>query len=158
MSDSSNRLPQDTSNYDFGNRLNWDLLSRSTRVQRPIPTRPNSYLRIPDLSIACVSPILMIGVKSSTAEPYWIHGGWASMNLLTIPSVTTEFTAVVEDVASSVQCKLGRLNLVRFPDLNLYPYLLIFQTPYWLEDIYLEVWQYSGPTQSIIASGELVLL
>jgi hypothetical protein len=81
------------------------------------------------------------------------------MSLLTTPSVTTEFTAAVEDVETSVRCKLGRLNLIRFPDLNLYPYLLIFSTPYWLEDIYLEIWQYSGSTPDpIIASGELVLL
>ena len=81
------------------------------------------------------------------------------MSLLTTPSVTTEFTATVEDVSSSVLCTLGRLSLIRFPNLNLYPYLLIFTTPYWLEDIYVEVWQYSGPTPDpIVASGEIVLL
>ncbi len=146
------------SNYDFGNRLNWDILSRTSRTQQPLPSRPGHYLRIPNLSLPCVSSTLMIGIQSATADPFWKTGGWASMNLLAIPSTTTEFAAVVEDVASSFRCKLGKLNLVRFPDLNLYPYLLIFETPHWFEDVYIEVWQYSGNTPEFLSvTGELLL-
>jgi len=146
------------SNYDFGNRLNWDLLSRTTRQQQPMPSRPNNYLRIPDLSLPCLSPILMIGIRSETADPFWVTGGWVSMHLLTTPSSTTQFTAAVEDPASSVRCKLGRLNLIRFPDLGLYPYLLIFSTPYWFEDVFLEIWTYSGSSPEFLSiGGELTL-
>ena len=144
--------------WDLWNRLNWDLLLRTQREITPIENRPGDYIRISDISITCTSPVLMIGVRSENAKSYWVVGGWASMNLLVIPSTTTEFVAAVHDAASSVRCRLGQLNLIRFPELNLYPYLLIFSVPYWFLDVYLEIWQYSGSNpDEIPVSGELIL-
>ncbi len=62
------------------------------------------------------------------------------MWLPTLPSSTTAFPAAVE--ASQERCKLGQLNLIRFPYLGISPYIVNIAFPYWIEQIDLEVWQY----------------
>ncbi len=36
------------------------------------------------------------------------------------------------------------MNLVEFKDYDVSPYVLQLDIPYWLEDIFIEVWEYTG--------------
>ena len=135
--------------WDIGNSLNWDLSLRVTKEVQS--TGDSSYLPIPPVSVPMENPTIMVGISSSAAKPTWFLGCRASMRLLTLPSTTSEFTAIVE--VASKPCGLGRLTLIRFPDLNLYPYLLLLTFPIWIQQAYVEVWKYSGPSTGIETEG-----
>jgi hypothetical protein len=57
-----------------------------------------------------------------------------------LPGSTTQFTATVR--SDTQRCYLRQLNLVRFPELAINPYIINISFPYWLEQADLEVWQY----------------
>src|SRR5919199_770863 len=129
--------------YDFGNRLNWDLALRQTYqgrrppdgvlVQRGDRLMKGGYFPIPDITLIVDSTILMIGVDSPTAKAHWRLGAIASMRLLVSPSSTSNFLALVD--SAQHKCRLFSLSLVRFPELDSLPYVLVLQIPSWLEKV-----------------------
>ena len=50
---------------------------------------------------------------------------------------------------------LNRLTLVKFEDYGIYPYVLELQIPYWLEDIYVEVWEYQGQIDDVAQQHDI---
>jgi hypothetical protein len=150
---------------DLGNSLNWDLVIRQTyrvRVTKINEDGSYEYISIPDISLIVDSPIIQIGVKSTHAEQVrreegrlWWLGARASMRLLTLPSSTSDFPAAVKSKDQEEKCELGALTLIQFPNLGLFPYLLLIKIPHYIEDIYLEVWKYTGEIPSSDSSTEL---
>lgn len=126
---------------DLANHLNWDLVVRKTYTVQVISEK--EYKPVPAVSFVVNSPLLQIGISSKSAKPYWFLGAYLEQRLLISPSSTSEFTAAVQS-AEVKKVGLDRLTLVQFPDFGLYPYLLIVKFPYWLKDIFLEVWKYTG--------------
>jgi hypothetical protein len=63
--------------------------------------------------------------------------------LLVTPSSTSEFIASV--YTEQVACPLNTLTLVKFEDIEPYPYLLVLDIPRWMSHLYLEIWAYDGP-------------
>jgi hypothetical protein len=140
---------------DLLNQLNWNLIKRENYqvliTKRGEGRRNYIYNALSDLNVVARSPIFMIGVSSTRmvgdpGEPVpitWKVGGWASAQLPILPGSTTEFTAFVEgDNRERVALLLGKLNLVRLPYLGIYPFILNIAFPHWIEQIYIEVWQY----------------
>jgi hypothetical protein len=137
------------------NQLNWNLIKRENYqvliTSRGPRKRDYIYNSLADLNLVARSPVFMIGVSSTRMvgdpeEPVpitWKVGGWASMQLTILPGSTTEFAAFVEgDRRERVPLLLGKLNLVRLPYLGIYPYILNIAFPTWIEQLYIEVWQY----------------
>jgi hypothetical protein len=129
---------------DYIDRLNWNLVKRQSYTAPIIARQYGSYDYEPlaDIQLVMRSPILLIGVKSTKAEPHWKRGCWASQYLPFIPSSESEFTAAVKDPVS-YPCQLGVLNKIEFPYTGISPYILNISFPYWLEQASIEVWQYS---------------
>lgn len=136
----------DTRNLiDFSENLEWNLVAREARQAQPVS--PRGYLPIPDRAFAIEnSYTVMIGIRSSSAERHWFLGCWAEQRLLFVPSSTTEFVAAVK--TKSYRCQLETLTLCTFSKLQS-PWLLLLRFPWWLEDVFYEVWRYDGRDENI---------
>lgn len=149
---------------DLFNPQNWNLLRRANYESPIIAGNPDagsySYLALRDVQTPATSPILMVGITSTKAKKHWKTGGWVSMWLPFLPGSTTEFTATVR--ADNQRCYLHQLNLIQFPKLRFTPYIANLSFPYWLEQAYIEIWQfgenpdgsYSFPPSNIEDVGE----
>lgn len=133
---------------DLTNRGNWQiLLSESKRVTRRKPTRPNKLYEYDPISpffSSANSRTVLIGCYSESAEPHYYLGAKVSQYLYVSPSSNANFISGVQ-VSKQEKARLGQFTLIRFEDYNIYPYLLNIEIPYWLEDIYIEAWQYLDP-------------
>jgi hypothetical protein len=129
------------------NPQNWNLVNKQSQFVRVLERnkagRITLYHPLQDIQLLVNSPILLVGVRSEAVAPHWKCGGWASMWIPFLPSSTTEFTAAINTPNDRTICYLNQLNLVKFPFLGLNQYILNLSFPYWLEDIYIEVWQFS---------------
>jgi hypothetical protein len=130
---------------DLTNGLNWNLLKRESyrgQIIKVYPDRSYDFYGVPDVQVVCRSPILLVGVRSTTAPPHWKLGCFASQHLPFIPSSTTEFAAAVNETQEQLKCRLGLLNKIQFPYSGIYPYILNLAFPIYIEQISIEVWQY----------------
>lgn len=137
--------------FEFQNSLHWDLVIRQTYTVRIVAADPEGrweeYRRIPDITLLVDSPILAIGIRNPKAKPWWKWGATASMRLPISPSSTSEFLGLME--GDRYFCRLEGLTLVRFPVLDVPQYILSLEIPYWFEEVFIEVWKYSGPTDDV---------
>lgn len=134
--------------YSLADRLNWDLVERSSREQEPMGTfdirgRPE-YRAIRPLLLGVESRVLLVGINSEGSRAGWKLGAWATQRLLISPSSTTIFPSQPK-ISNRFFCQLNTLTLIEFPDWNESPYLLELDIPFWLTQITFEIWQYSGP-------------
>ncbi|MGL4620701.1 hypothetical protein [Chroococcidiopsis sp.] len=125
---------------------NWQRVGASRYLAEIISNTPQEieYKPIPPIYFTVESNFLLIGVQSDSAKPYWYLGANVSQYLYIAPDLgDANFPGGVQ---SSDQKKLGlnRLTLVNFQDYNISPYILLFEVPYWLRDLYIEVWQHIG--------------
>lgn len=131
--------------FEFGDRLNWDLLLREERRGRyPSYSAPKPDPIPPIIISGVTSRIVLVGCKSAGAERHWKLGCYARQRLSISPSSQSEFVSVVQ-CKERFFCQLGLLTKVEFPEYNSYPYLLVLEIPKWLPDIFIEAWYYSGP-------------
>lgn len=134
--------------WDLATVGNWELLLTETRIatRESTTVRPDSlyeYIPIQPIYVAPISHTLLIGTQSNTAQPHWFLGARASQFLYVSPSMSSAFVSGVQ--ASDIQkVGLNRLTLVEFKNYDVAPYVLQLDIPYWLEDIYVEVWEYQG--------------
>lgn len=120
--------------------LNWDLVKRQTvsRTYNPDGT----FNRISPVTVVADSYVMMFGFRNDNAPSRWWYAATVSMKLLTLPSSTSEFMASVH--AFSRKCGLRELSIIQFPNYGLLPFLAEIRFPSWHEQMYLEVWKYSG--------------
>lgn len=132
--------------WDLSTKQNWRLLLSDSRVaeynkeatySRYFHNPINPFITSPN------SPILLIGTYSPTAKKHWFLGARASQYLYVSPSSTKE---LILGVCSGEKKRVGlrELTLVRFPNYNIFPYILQLEIPIWLDTIYVEVWEYLG--------------
>lgn len=134
--------------WDLATRENWKLLiSEQRTVVYKNGTLPasNEYIYTPISPIYATpnSHILLIGTHSQKAEAHWFLGARASQYLYVSPSMNSNLISGVQ-TSEVKRIGLNRLTLVQFPNYGILPYILQLEIPYWLEDIYVEVWEYQG--------------
>lgn len=134
--------------WDFSNNLNWDLLKRQTYYAQVVKTDREEVIPIPPITVLVDSHTLLIGCQNSSAKSSWYLAGYASSKLLFSPSSTSEFTAAVQ-AYSGIKLGLNRLNLVRFKNFDLLPYLLEVKLARWHKEMLVEIWKYSGTSDTV---------
>lgn len=134
--------------WDLATLGNWGLILQDKRIAIPVvnpdlPPNKRQFEAIPPLYANPISNTLLIGTFSETAKPYWFLGATATQYLYVSPSSYGNF---VGGVQTSVGTKIGlnKLTLLEFKEYNVHPYVLELAIPYWIEDIYVEVWQFGG--------------
>lgn len=126
---------------------NWELLLSQSKVATRHADRlvANSYYEyepIPPFANP-QSHLLLIGTRSDTAKPYWFLGARASQYLYLSPNISSNFTSGVQ-AGNSINVGLNRMTVVEFKDYDIFNYVLKLEIPYWIEDIYIEVFEYVG--------------
>ena len=128
--------------WQLGDRLNWDSVTTRNLSANRTGLGRWAFDPLPPFTTLVDRPVLAVGIKNSTAPVTWRLGAFASQRLLMTPSITSDFLALVQ--TRSLFCGLNQLTLLEFPDYNLYPYTLVLDFPRWHENIFLEVWKYTG--------------
>lgn len=139
------------------NRENWRLIlgERRTVIYKNGTSPTNDKYRYEAIDPIYVLPnsnILLVGSQSNSAKKYWYLGARISQYLYVSPSSNANFIRGVE-AQEQRRIRLNNLTLVSFKDYGIYPYVLAIEIPYWLEDAYVEVWEYN---QVISDSVQLV--
>ena len=140
--------------WDLSTRQNWELILSEQRVvvyqDGTLPTNDNyKYTPISPFYAALNSHILLIGTRSNSARQHWFLGARVSQFLYVSPSADFSYTSGVQ--ASDIKrVGLNRFTLVEFKNYNVIPYVLELDIPYWLEDIYVEVWEYLGQPEEAL--------
>lgn len=142
--------------FNLGIPSNWiKLLSNKLVVQYikgDSSKKEYKYVPIPPIYITPNSNTLLIGVQSNSAKKHWYLGARISQYLYVSPSTSPNFIQGVE-TSDQKRVRLNNLTLVNFKDYGIYPYILAIEIPYWLEDAYVEAWEYNqvvnDPTQQL---------
>jgi hypothetical protein len=134
--------------WDLAERDNWELILSDRRTVKYLENKKSTDLKYKYTPIAPIyatteSHTLLIGAVSNSALQHWFLGARASQYLYVSPSQSGSFTSGVQ-VEGIKPIGLNRLTLVQFKNFGVTPYVLQLEIPYWLEDIYVEVWEYSG--------------
>lgn len=134
--------------WDLTTQSNWSLLlTEQRRVVYKNNTSPANdkykYTPIPPIYATPHSHIILIGVRSNSARLHWFLGARVSQFLYISHSNNFNYTSGVQALDIK-KVGLNRLTLVEFKNYNITPYVLELDIPYWLEDIYVEVWEYNG--------------
>lgn len=134
--------------WDLATKENWELILSDRRIANRLPTPDPAkykYLYDPIAPIYTTpsSRVLLIGTQSNSAKSYWFLGARVSQYLYVSPSMNSNLISGVQ-TSDIKRVGLNRLTLVKFEDYGVYPYTLQIEIPYWLEDIYVEVWEYQG--------------
>lgn len=134
--------------WDLAVAGNWNLILTEQRsVVYKNNTQPTNnqykYTPIPPIYASPNSHVLLIGIRSNSARAHWFLGGKASQYLYVLPNDNFAYTSGVQ-IPDIKKLGLNRLTLVEFKNYNVIPYVLEIDIPYWLEDIYVEIWEYTG--------------
>ena len=138
-------------NWDLATLDNWQLILQDSRVAQRVTNAPLApgdyrYKPIPPIFATPSVNTLLVGTFSQTAKPYWFLGARASQYLYVSPSMSSNFISGVQ-AGNTINVGLNRLTLIEFKDYNISPYVLHLEIPYWIEDIYVEVWEFTGYMQ-----------
>ena len=132
--------------WDLSTRENWELVLADTRITTPIPGSEIAYggysfRPIPPMFAVCDTDTVLVGAFSRTAKPYWFLGARVLQYLYVSPSMSENFISGVQ-AGNTQRAGLNRLTLFKFENYHVHPYTLSIEIPYYIEDIYIEVWQY----------------
>lgn len=133
-------------NLDLSLLSNWTKILEERYVVRYVKgdssKRNYKYIKIPAIYSIVNSNVLLVGIQSNSAKKHWYLGAKISQYLYVSPSTSPNFVRGVE-AQEQKRARLNNLTLVNFKDYGIYPYVLAIEIPYWLEDAYVEVWEYS---------------
>ena len=139
--------------WQLENSLNWNLIQRQNYERQIIEGNPDytdmhwtgsyTYRAIEPIQIITPYKVLAIGIDSTLAPRHWRYAGSAFMFLPSAVSSTQEIGGGRVRLAE-VPLRLFELNFIQFPELTLDQYELEIRIPYWIEQISLEAWWYSG--------------
>lgn len=121
---------------ELSNSQNWNLLASQTLAITKVRDIPGflDYYPIQPLEVRTASTVLMIDAASSKIKPTWHTAGWASY----YSSVNSVMVRV-----KSIRYTLNDSTLLVFPRYQeIFPCALILETPTWIEEVSLTVWEY----------------
>jgi hypothetical protein len=129
--------------YDLNNSDNWDLAYSETVTAQGVPGASDRYLPIQEIEVPILlySQVIAVFCQSSQASPRWRLGGL--MNLKIATGILTG-SAVDTYPFEKKRIWLNQITLFTLPVLTP-EYALSFDIPYWLRDIQISVFQYTGP-------------
>lgn len=132
--------------WDLATKGNWELILSQQQIvakKNQVSKDKYEYTPISPIYATPESHILLIGTHSQSALPHWFLGARASQYLYVSPSMNSNLISGVQ-TSDIKRIGLNRLTLVKFDNYDIVPYVLQLEIPYWLEDIYVEVWEYQG--------------
>jgi hypothetical protein len=122
--------------------INWNPFFSTSKTAIDVPTQVQNYYPIPDFtsSILLENRIIAISATSSTAQPKWKYAGQVKQIIRTGLTVGGQ-----GDTVNSVKkFYLNQISKIEFPD-TAADFTLEFSIPYWIRDISIQAWEYTGP-------------
>lgn len=121
---------------------NFESLWGVTKIADSVPESAERYFPIPDFTCPLLAdqPVLAISADSNDANPKWRFAGHVKQLIRTGLVVGGN-----QDTVSSVKkFYLNQISLIWFPNYG-GTYQVQFSIPFWLRDITVQIWQYTGP-------------
>ncbi|TRV22414.1 MAG: hypothetical protein EWV88_13490 [Microcystis wesenbergii Mw_MB_S_20031200_S109D] len=132
--------------YDAGNSNNWQSVWNQSFTAEPAPgDRPEleRYFPLPEISvpIQLSSGLLAFFATSQSADPKWKFAANVKRKYFTGLTVGGNPDAVVDNK----RIFLNQFSLLRYPVSFGSSYSLLISVPYWIRQITLYLWEYTGP-------------
>lgn len=124
----------------INNPLNWELLQSQTYTAQIFSE--TLFNPIPAIEVLADSRVLLFGFRNSLAPIKWRYAATVSMKLLGTPIFSPNFDTALLPYSRS--CKLNKLNLVKFPNYEINPFLVEINIAKWHKEMLIEIWQYMG--------------
>jgi hypothetical protein len=125
---------------DLANPDNWESVWNTSVVAASVGE--GSYIPIPEISCPLIlsNSIVAIGANSNKAASHWRSAGFLNYKIRTGLLVGGSFDS---QVGQSFRIKLHDITLLTLPQLAS-SFAVSFNIHYWIEDIQLNVWSYTG--------------
>lgn len=142
---------------DLSNPNNWALIfstNLQARLAAQYGTGPGSVLifdPIPSIQATLASPIGLVKATSRTAHPKW----WLACWLHAYQNFANQKTRIY-----TKKCGLKTATLCQLPNYGAesIPYEIEFSIPHWMEDLNLELWQFTDVSGRYLPVEEQVIL
>lgn len=134
---------------ELGVQANWQQVYDEFRTVGVI--NDSTYTPIPAFEIGFTfdSPILAVRTRSTTSPARWRFAGTLTQKIQLGTGGAASSLPVAD--ATVRRLDLNRTRLAIFPQLTT-EYQIVFAPPYWIEDLRLTIWQYTGPVADSIAA------
>lgn len=121
---------------------NWHLVAQENLIAVSVPSQVENYYPIPEWTAPVIleNRILAISADSDTAQQNWKYAGQAMQVITTGLTVGGQ----ADTVNSVKKFYLRQISLLQFPDTS-FEYTLKIKIPFWIRDIQLLIWEYTGP-------------
>lgn len=129
--------------YQFSNTNNWQQIASANLVAQDVrPLASRRFFPIPDyiVPVQIESPILAIYPFSAMAENNWKYAGTAYQRIF--PGISVGGTA--DTWLNARKFYLDQVSILQFQKVST-TYELLLRIPYWIRQISLVVWEYTGP-------------
>jgi hypothetical protein len=128
---------------DLSNAANWSDLYEYSETAIPYVVGSARFYPMPEqeIPVSVERRILAAYASSDAAEPHWKSAGWLNQQIatgLTVGGIPEGRSTTGRRIL------LDRVNLIDFP-LLASTYGLTFKPHYWLRDVSLRLWEYTGP-------------
>lgn len=135
---------------DIQNGANWDLVYTDTKLVAP-GNKPGTYIPIPSYKIPVLftSNIIAVQLTSSNASPSWYLGARLQQVIQSAGVTSTEYWG------KQYQAGLNRTNLLVLPALAP-QYALHVSFPRWIQDIQIDIAEYTGPRGEALPALERI--
>ena len=138
----------------LSNPNNWSLIF-SINLQAHLAAQhgsgPGSVLifdPIPPVQATLATPVGLVRCTSSTANPKWFVGCWAN--------VFQQFAGQRTRIFSR-KCSLKSATFLELPNFGQFPYEIEFSIPNWMEDLSIELWQFTEASGRYIPVEDQVI-
>lgn len=132
-----------TITYQFSNTNNWLSLWNGSFSAEAVPAKPlEQFYPIPPINVPLLieEPIIAIHASSFSAQENWKYAGSIYQKIQT--GITVGGSA--DSYLSSHKFYLNQITICPLLQLDS-SFALEIKIPYWIRDINLKVWQYTGP-------------
>jgi len=128
--------------YQFSNASNWNLLW-STNLTAPSVGAAilKQYSSIPDFTMPLLisNPVVAVYITSETDPGKWRRGGYIKQKVQTGIADGGQ----VDSYLTQSFLQLRKINIVQLQEIN-GNFALEFSVPYWLRQVSISVWEYTG--------------
>lgn len=141
---------------DLGNSANWSTVYSSNRVGTIIASDQygrTEYLMLEDIETTLGTPVGIINLTSNYVHPrtkqkYWGIGCYLDV-FLTLSGIDVK--------VYSKHCSIHKATLLELPNFGVYPYKLKIAFPYWIQQVFVEIKQFTDQSGKYLNQDESVL-